>query len=108
MARWQHILHQLGRRNFRARRTIGSSTKQTCTEGRDSVHEGLPILPETKQRHGGVLRELRGTAGRRRAAGRTITYVQMNIGSAELDRLVIGGTASLGQTERRPATTRRC
>jgi hypothetical protein len=32
------------------------------------------------------------------AAGRTITYVQMNIGSAELDRLVIGGTASLGQT----------
>ncbi|MGI8916263.1 MAG: hypothetical protein ACR2JY_21225 [Chloroflexota bacterium] len=31
-------------------------------------------------------------------AGHTITHVQMNIGSAELDRLVIGGTASLGQT----------
>lgn len=31
-------------------------------------------------------------------AGHTIKRVQMNIGSAELDRLVIGGTASLGQT----------
>jgi hypothetical protein len=32
------------------------------------------------------------------ATGHTITLVQMNVGSAELDRLVIGGTASLGQT----------
>jgi hypothetical protein len=32
------------------------------------------------------------------AAGLTIKLVQANIGSAELDRLVIGGTASLGQT----------
>lgn len=31
-------------------------------------------------------------------AGRTVTRVQLSIGSAELDRLVIGGTASLGQT----------
>lgn len=32
------------------------------------------------------------------AAGNTISLVQMNVGSAEVDRLVIGGTASLGQT----------
>jgi hypothetical protein len=32
------------------------------------------------------------------AAGRTRKLVQLNVGSAELDRLVIGGTASLGQT----------
>ena len=32
------------------------------------------------------------------AAGYTVKRVQFNIGSAELDRLVVGGTASLGQT----------
>jgi len=32
------------------------------------------------------------------ATGHTIRLVQMNVGSAELDRLVIGGTASLGQS----------
>ena len=32
------------------------------------------------------------------ATGHTINLVQQRLGSAELDRLVIGGTGSLGQT----------
>ncbi|MCL4545546.1 MAG: hypothetical protein M1118_13280 [Chloroflexi bacterium] len=32
------------------------------------------------------------------ATGHTIKRVQLNVGAAELDRLVVGGTASLGQT----------
>lgn len=38
------------------------------------------------------------TLGQGGATGNTVSRVQLYVGSAELDRLVIGGTASLGQT----------